>query len=76
MPRGPKPPEPKRMKSISKTCKLFENCPFNHACLEEIKRFGFTVWSVELCYDLKQLIDLGLVKKVDPPEKEASERRK
>ena len=47
---------------VSKECKYFKSCPFNWECLQEIKEHGFAVWSLELCYDLKELIDQGLVK--------------
>ena len=51
-----------KTKSISKECKYFKSCPFDWDCMREIKDTGSAVWSLELCYDQKALIDLGLVK--------------
>lgn len=49
------------MKSISKECNLFKDCPFNWDCLLEIALTGSALWSIEICYDLKALIDSGLI---------------
>jgi hypothetical protein len=47
---------------ISKECKLFKDCPFCWDCLYEMALTGGpALWSLELCYDLKALIDQGLV---------------
>jgi len=51
----------KKPKSISEVCKLFKDCPFCWDCLYEIALTGSALWSVEICYDLKELIDAGLV---------------
>lgn len=51
-------------KSISQECKYFKSCPFDWDCLQEIKEVGSALWSVELCYDLKALIDSGLVEEI------------
>ena len=54
------------MKRISKECKLFKDCPFCWDCLYEMMLTGGgAVWSIELCYDLKGLIDAGLVSAPD-----------
>jgi len=51
----------KKPKSISEVCKLFKSCPFLWDCLYEIALTGSALWSVEICYDLKALIDAGLI---------------
>jgi len=56
----------KKPKSISEICKLFKDCPFCWDCLYEIALTGSALWSVELCYDLKALIDSGLVERQGP----------
>ena len=48
---------------VSQTCKYFKNCPLDWDCLVEISLHGFAVWSLELCYDLINLINNGLVKR-------------
>jgi len=53
-------------KRISETCKYFKDCPHDYGCLDEIARYGSCLWSVELCYDLKELQDAGLVSR--PPK--------
>ena len=50
-------------KRISQTCKHFKDCPHDYGCLYEIALYGSALWSVELCYDLKELQDAGLVSK-------------
>ncbi len=55
-------------KSISKECKLFKDCPFNWDCLYEIAVTGSALWSLDLCYDLKRLIDCGYVERKDRNE--------
>lgn len=61
-----------KVRSISEECKLFKNCPFSWGCVREIERYGFAIWSVQVCYDLKNLVDAGLVKLV----KRKRERRR
>lgn len=56
------------MRSISKECKLFKDCPFNYGCLWEIMVVGSAIWSLNVCYDLKALIDRGLVEGPKQPE--------
>ena len=52
--------------SISKECKYFKDCPFCWDCLWEMAQCGGSaLWSIELCYDLKGLIDAGLVETED-----------
>jgi len=46
---------------ISKECVLFSDCPFNWDCLLEIALYGSAIWSLELCYDLTNLIMCGFV---------------
>jgi hypothetical protein len=47
--------------SVSKECKFFKDCPFCWDCLYEIALNGSVIWSLELCYDLKHLIDMRFV---------------
>ena len=48
--------------SISQECKFFRDCPFCWDCLYEMALCGGSaIWSVQICYDLKALIDAGLV---------------
>ncbi len=54
-----------KQKSISKTCKFFKDCPLGWGCLMEISQYGSAVWSLELCYGLIELVEVGLVKMGD-----------
>jgi hypothetical protein len=58
-------PETEQEHHVSKECKLFKDCPFCWDCLYEIALYGSAIWSLELCYDLKSLIDQGLVSMPD-----------
>jgi len=49
--------EPKRLRD----CKYFKDCPDNWACLYEVALYGSALWSIQLCYDLEELIQQGLV---------------
>jgi len=42
-----------RLSYISK-CKYFKNCPFGHLCLID------SVWSMEVCGAIINLVDMGL----------------
>jgi len=52
-------------KHISTSCKYFKDCALGWDCLIEITLQGFTVWSVQVCYDLIHLVEMGLVELVN-----------
>jgi hypothetical protein len=54
--------EQNSLRHISKECKLFKNCPLNWECLWEVAQHGSAIWSIELCYDLAALEELGFIK--------------
>ena len=47
------------MKRISEECKLFKTCK-DKACLRDLGG----PWSIELCYDLNELMKMELIKRV------------
>jgi len=51
-------------RSLYYDCMLFNHCPFGYECLKCLRKYGFIIWSVRICYALKRAIEQGLVEVV------------